>query len=254
MKASGLMIEVVEDYDEMSRVAARFIARRLRERPSLVLGLATGETPIGTYRYLAQIARAEGISFSRVRTFNLDEYYGLGPSHPQSFRRFMEEHLFSRVDLTSAGIHFLDGLAPDPGAECRRYEEAIARAGGIDLQLLGIGRNGHIGFNEPGASLDSRTRLVRLSGETRAANSRFFPDPGGVPRLALTMGVATILEAREVILLATGPEKAEAVARAVLGPVSRDLPASALKLHPRTHFILDRPAAAGLPGIRLKRA
>ena len=225
---------------------AEIFDRAIRDSPGLVLGLATGGTPVGCYRELVRRHREEGLDFSRVTTFNLDEYVGLPPGHAQSYHRFMREQLFDHVNLDPARTHLPNGLATDPAAHAAAYEEAIRQAGGIDLQLLGIGHNGHIAFNEPGASLDSRTRVVRLREETIEANGRFFDDPADVPRTAVTMGIGTILEARRLVLLATGQDKAEAVWRALRGPIHGEHPASMLRTHPDVTFVLDRAAASKL--------
>lgn len=240
-------ILVKEDYERLSLAAARLIAQQLRRKPESVLGLATGTTPLGLYRELVRMHREEGLSFARATTFNLDEYYGLAPSDPRSYRRFMEEHLFAHVDVDPARVHLPDGLAPDGEAECARYEQAIAQAGGIDLQVLGIGRNGHIGFNEPGTSLGTTTQVVDLTDETVSVNSRLVQ--AEIPRRAISMGIKSIMRSHAILLLACGPEKAEIVAKALEGRVTPDLPASILQLHPNLTVLLDREAAAFLsPG------
>lgn len=228
--------------DVARHVAGRFL-HALR-RP-VVLGLATGGTTLPIYAALVEAYRADGASFRYATTFNLDEYVGLARDHPASFARFMRNALFGRVDIDPGYAHLLDGAAPDPAAEAERYERAIGAAGGIDLQLLGIGANGHIGFNEPGSPLGSRTRCVMLTPSTRDANRHFF---GGetAPAQALTMGIATILEAREIMLAATGARKARAIACAVNGPAIPECPASALQTHPATTIVCDRDAAVSL--------
>lgn len=233
------------------RAAARALACRTAEalaaRPSLVLGLPTGRTPVRLYKELVSLAAHGKADFSRVRTFNLDEFLGVGPSHPGSYRTFMEDHLFKHVGISPAQVNFLNGAAADPDAECVRYEEAIAAAGGIDLQILGIGTNGHIGFNEPARELKARTHRVRLKPETRRSNSALFGgDPAAVPAEALSMGMATILQARSIVLLATGRSKAGCVERVVNGPITTDLPASFLQLHHDVQIVLDEPAAERL--------
>jgi glucosamine-6-phosphate deaminase len=237
-------IVTLEGYEQVSQAAARLVADQIRRKPDAVLGLATGATPMGMYRELVRMHREEGLSFARVTTFNLDEYYGLVPSDPRSYRRFMEENLFAHVDADAARVHLPDGLAPDVEAECERYEAAIAEAGGIDLQVLGIGRNGHIGFNEPGTLLGTTTQVVDLTEETVTVNSRLVQ--AEIPRRAISMGIKSIMRSRAIILLACGPEKAEIVARALEGPVTPDLPASILQLHPNLTVMLDRAAAARL--------
>jgi glucosamine-6-phosphate deaminase len=212
-----------------------------------VLGLATGSTPVGLYRALIQIARDERLDFSRVTTFNLDEYEGLPAQHPQSYHEFMRENLFDDLGLGPRQTHLLDGMADDLTAECVEYEEKIRRAGGIDLQVLGIGADGHIAFCEPGSSLAGRTSIVSLHPQTIADNARFFDDDERqVPRRALSMGVGSILEARCCLILANGSNKAAAWAQMIEGPVSSRIPASALQLHPWTIAISEPNAAAQL--------
>ena len=237
------MKRVLPDQESASRFVAESIAQAIRQDPGLVLGLATGGTPIRTYRYLVQFHRDEGLDFSQVTTFNLDEYIGLGKDHPQSFFTFMREHLFRHVNLDPSRIHLPDGLAADPLSHASDYERAIDSAGGIDLQLLGIGHNGHIAFNEPGSPADSRTRVVELTRSTIAKNARFFDSPDDVPKTAISMGIGTILEAKRIVLLAHGEDKAEAVSRAIDGPVTTDHPASLLQNHPDVSFVVDEAAA-----------
>jgi glucosamine-6-phosphate deaminase len=226
--------------------AARILARQIQKEPESVLGFATGSTPIGVYALLAAMHRKGQLDFARVQTFNLDEYVGLPPDHRSCYREFMRQHLFSKVNLRPEHIHFLDGLAKDIPAHCLEYEAAIRRAGGIDMQLLGIGTEGHIGFNEPSSSLASRTRIKTLTPKTAADNAKFFGGVEHVPQHVITMGVGTIMDARECLLLATGAAKADAVSGMVEGPVTADLPASILQMHPRCVVVLDEPAAAGL--------
>ncbi len=237
---------IVEDEIQVGKVAADAIARLIRRKPDCVLGLATGSTPIPCYRELIRLHKEEGLDFSRVTTFNLDEYYPIDPRHEQSYRYFMNVHLFDHINIDKRSTFVPDGTTPDPFEHCQWYEGQIRTAGGIDLQILGIGHNGHIAFNEPGSSLASRTRVKTLTEETISANARFFARPEDVPRYALTMGIGTILEARKILLLATGEGKAEAVRRAVEGPVTSMCPASALQMHSRVTFILDEPAASRL--------
>lgn len=227
----------------VSRVADTLRAQ-VRANPEAVLGLATGGTMEPVYRAL--IAGAAGLSFARVTTFNLDEYVGLAPEHPQSYHAYMRRHLFDHLDMDPARLHLPRGDAESPNAEAARYDDAIGAAGGVDLQLLGLGANGHIGFNEPGSSLGSRTRIKTLTRKTRDANARFFGPGEEVPRYAITMGIATIMEAREVVLLATGPHKAEAAANTVEGPVSAFCPASMIQFHRHATVVLDEEAAADL--------
>jgi glucosamine-6-phosphate deaminase len=225
-----------------SATAALMVARLLREKPDAVLGLATGSTPLSLYRELVQMK----LDWSRVTTFNLDEYVGLTPDHPASFQRFMWENLFSRINIVKSNVHIPDGQAKDIPGFCLRYEQQIRVAGGIDWQLLGIGTDGHIGFNEPSSSLASRTRIKTLTQQTRADNARFFGGETAVPHHVITMGIGTILEARQLVLLAFGPDKARAVAEAVEGPITAMNPASILQLHPVAKIVLDEPAAAHL--------
>jgi glucosamine-6-phosphate deaminase len=234
--------------DAAAGLVARIIAKELRANPHLVLGLATGRTMETVYRLLQQMHRKERLDFSLCRTFNLDEYVGLPPDHPGSYRFYMNRHLFRKVNMDVRNTHRPDGLAGDLDAECARYESLIAKAGGIDLQLLGIGRDGHIGFNEPLSALRSRTRVKTLTPTTIQQNAPLFGGPGKVPRRAITMGVGTILECRRLLLLATGAEKAEIVAKAVEGPITSMISATALQLHPRCTVVVDEEAANQLQG------
>ncbi len=228
-----------------TRVAARIIARLLREKPDAVLGLATGSTPLLLYHDLTALK----LDWSRVTTFNLDEYIGLDAAHPQSYQTFMWENLFQHINIARENVHIPDGNAKDIPKSCAKYEQQIKAAGGIDLQVLGIGTNGHIGFNEPTSSLASRTRIKTLTQQTLKENARFFGSEDRVPRHVITMGIGTILEARQNLLLAFGRGKARAIADAVEGPVSSLNPASVLQMHPVTQICLDEPAAG-----QLKRA
>lgn len=221
--------------------AARIVARLVRSQAKAVLGLCTGETPKPVYAELVRLHRDEGLDFSQVTTFNLDEYVGLDAQHPASYRRYMAEHLFDHVSVAQA--HIPDGGASDIAAACRDYEEAIARAGGIDLQLLGIGADGHIAFNEPSSSLGSRTRVKTLTDKTLAL---YQARGQSVPQHVITMGIGTILDARRCVLLAYGDAKASAVAGMVEGPLTAKVPASALQLHARTTVLVDEAAAAKL--------
>jgi glucosamine-6-phosphate deaminase len=228
--------------------AAEIIADAIAINPSIVLGLATGGTPVACYRELIRRHREEDLDFSAVTTFNLDEYVGLAGDHPQSFRHFMKEHLFDHINVDPESTHVPNGIADDLTSHAAAYEEAIRHAGGIELQLLGIGKNGHIAFNEPGAPFESRTRVVRLAGSTIKSNARFFDSADEVPREAITMGIGTILEAGQILLLATGAGKAAAVRDAVEGPVHTNHPASLLRTHSNVTFVLDEAAAAQLSG------
>ena len=230
------------------QLVARVIAGELRHKPHLVLGLATGTTMEGVYRELVRMHREEKLDFSLCRTFNLDEYIGLPPTHPNSYHRFMREHLFDRVNIDPRNTHLPNGLAPSLDAECARYEEMIHDVGGIDLQLLGIGRAGHIGFNEPLSAFRSRTRVKALSPDTVAQNAPLFADPAAMPRRAITVGVGTILDTSRCILLATGTAKANIIARAVEGPIAGMVSATALQLHPRCNVVVDEEAASRLEG------
>jgi glucosamine-6-phosphate deaminase len=234
------------DAASVANFAARLYRRQLREQPATVLGLATGSTPLGLYRELIALHCAGEIDFSRASSFNLDEYLGLGPEHPQSYAFFMREHLFQHVNLPPERIHIPDGLADDCDREAADYEASIRLAGGIDLQLLGVGANGHIGFNEPSSSLASRTRIKTLAPQTISDNARFFGDPASVPRHVITMGIGTIMEARRTLVLAMGPAKAEAVAAMAEGPITASCPASILQMHPRCTLVIDEAAAARL--------
>jgi glucosamine-6-phosphate deaminase len=229
----------------MSAAAARFVAARIRAKPDAVLLLPTGTTPLGMYGRLVELHAQEGLSFARATFFNLDEYLGLAPDHPASYHVYMEENFYECVDVNPARVHAPDGSAPDPEAECERYEAAIREAGGVDLCVLGIGRNGHIGFNEPGAPFGSRTRVVRLAESTRRVNAADF-EGNRAPERAITVGMQTICEARVALLLASGANKARAVAAAVEGEVSEAVPASMLRRHPNTTFLIDAEAAAAL--------
>jgi glucosamine-6-phosphate deaminase len=233
------------------RAAARALAQRIAAavaaKPALVLGLPTGRTPIRMYQELVSLANHGRADFSRIRTFNLDEFLGIEPSHPGSYRMFMEDHFFKAARLHADQVNFLDGSTADPDAECARYEAAIADAGGIDLQVLGIGTNGHIGFNEPAPELAARTHRVTLRPETRRSNAALFDgDPNRVPAEALSMGMGTILQARRAVLIATGAAKAACVERLIDGPITTLLPASFLQLHRNADIFLDEDAARGL--------
>ncbi len=229
-----------------SALCARLFAGLLRSKPNAVLGLATGSTPLGLYRELIRLHREEGLDFSQVTTFNLDEYLGLGPGHPASYHYFMWENLFRHVNIRPDKVHLPDGLAKDVPASCEAYEATIRQAGGIDLQVLGIGSDGHIGFNEPISSFASRTRIKTLTERTRSDNAPYFESAQEVPHHVITMGIGTILEAREVVLLGFGAHKANALAEAIEGPVSPLVPASALHFHPKARVILDEAASAKL--------
>ena len=241
-----MRVIIQETSEAASRLAARAVAELIHRQPYAVLGFATGSTQLQFCQELARMHREEGLDFSRTTTFNLDEYVGVARDHPTSFAHFMRRHLFSHLNVPAGNIHIPDGLTLDIQLECERYERSIKSVGGIDLQILGIGRNGHIAFNEPCSSLASRTRVTRLTRRTIQDNARFFASEDSVPTHAITMGIGTILEARQCLLMAFGEGKKEAVARAVEGPVSASLPASALQLHPRVRIFLDEEAASSL--------
>ena len=246
--AGNIKLQICDDADDVATQAAAAFAELIRTRPEAVIGLATGSTPEASYAELARLHLDTGLSFSEVTSFNLDEYWGLGGGHNQSYRYFMNDRLFQHIDIQPWNTHVLNGKARFPELECRSFEDSILAVGGIDLWLLGIGGNGHIAFNEPGSPVDSRTRLVSLSQETIASNSdgRFFSDPADVPRCALSAGIGTIREASALILLATGEKKADAIAAAVEGPFSDDCPASLLQDHADCTFIIDAAAASKL--------
>lgn len=238
---------IIEDSPAAACVkAACIIGEQLQRKPASVLGLATGGSPVGVYDELTRLHNCGELDFSKVITFNLDEYVGLGPDHPQSYRFFMRTHLFDHVNLPQGSTHVPDGRSLDFDSYCESYESKIREHGGIDLQLLGIGTDGHIAFNEPGSSLGSRTRLKTLTSETIRDNARFFGSEDAVPRLAVTMGVGTILESRCCLLIAYGEHKASAIAKAVEGPVTAQVTASALQLHRDVIVVLDQAAATQL--------
>src|ERR1700720_4211408 len=232
---------------ELGREAARIVGNAVRRNPVLRHGLATGSTTLEMYKELVRLHREESLDFSQVVTFNLDEYLGLSPTHAQSFHHFMQQNFFAHVNIPAANIHIPDGsITGDYDRYCCSYEQSIRDAGGIDLQILGIGRNGHIGFNEPTSSLGSRTRLKVLSKETIEDNRKFFAAEEEIAQCAITMGIGTILEAKRILLLASGSSKAAAIAKAIEGPVTASVTASALQLHGDVTFIVDREAGAQL--------
>ena len=230
----------VATYEEMSRLAADLFEQQLTQKPESVLGFATGASPIGFYKRLVERHRRGAFTFSKARTFNLDEYIDLNPHHPMSFHSYMAKHLFAKVDLPTTQTHLPDGAAQNVNGECNRYEELIRNSGGIDLQLLGIGVNGHIGFNEPGTSFSSRTQAVDLAESTRTVNAKCFPTGEVVPKKAITMGIQTILDAKRIILLAFGEQKTEAVEQLKSGMLSEDFPASCLHGHPRVTVLYGK--------------
>jgi len=253
----AMLVVVHEDYNAMSKRGAEFIASRIRRKPNLVLGLATGSTPLGVYKELIRLHKNHGLDFSKVVTFNLDEYVGLPLGHDQSYYYFMQENLFKYINITPSYMHVPQGMygdlkissfETDPKIEqfCVWYEDEIKKYGGIDIQVLGIGANGHIAFNEPGSSLGSRTRIKTLTEKTVKDNSRFFKNEKDVPRYAITMGVGTIMEAKEILLLANGEGKADALKAAIEGPITAMCPASALQLHRKAIVFTDKKAAMKL--------
>jgi glucosamine-6-phosphate deaminase len=237
---------IAKTYEEMSHLAALEVARILNRKPSAVMGLATGSSPLGLYKELARMHKEEGLDFAQVTTFNLDEYVGLPPNHPQSYHRFMHENFHQHVNIAKHNIYIPSGTTRNYRAFCEWYEKRIKECGGIDVQILGIGSDGHIGFNEPTSSLGSRTRLKTLARSTIEDNARFFKKIEDVPIYAISMGVGTILDSREAVLVANGKNKAEAIAQAVEGPITSMNTASALQLHPRCKFYLDEEAASQL--------
>ena len=237
-----MKIIVTENYEEMSRVAAEQFADVLRSKPDCVLGLATGDTPIGMYQDLIAMYKEGTLDFSRATSVNLDEYYPITPDNDQSYRYFMNHQLFDHVNMDKARTFVPDGTAKDPDAFCRDYEAKIDELGGVDVQVLGIGRNGHIGFNEPADELIPYTHLTELTKSTIEANARFFASEEDVPKHALTMGVESVFKARKVLLLVSGANKAEAVRAMLNGNLSTHCPASLLKLHPDVTLICDKAA------------
>lgn len=240
------------DYAAMSRRAANLIAAEVIRKPNCVLGLATGSTPVGAYKQLAVWNQQGDLSFKEVQSVNLDEYKGLAPSHDQSYRYFMQTNLFDHIDIDIAKTHVPDGLAADADAECARYDELVRSLGYADLQLLGLGHNGHIGFNEPCDRFVKETHVVDLTQSTIDANARFFASADDVPRQALTMGIGCIMAARRVLLIASGEDKADAVYNAFCGPITPQCPASILQLHNDVVLVGDKAAlsklaAAGVP-------
>ena len=236
---------ICKDYDEMSRVGAMVVARQIWSKPESVLGFATGGTPVGLYRVLVGMFKSGVLDFSRVTTFNLDEYYPMSKEDKQSYHMFMWDNLLSSVNVSPQNVNIPDGGAPDPKGFCEAYEEKLRSAGGVDLQILGIGRNGHIAFNEPASELPVKTGVVSLSESTIDANARFFGDRGLVPKQALSMGIGTILAARSLLLLISGADKAPVAGKLFSGTVTTQIPATLLQLHPDALVLMDR-AAAGM--------
>lgn len=236
----------MKNYEEVSREAALFMIEKVRKSPSIVLGLATGGTPEGMYANMIKDHQENHTSYKNVTTFNLDEYLGLDGSHESSYRYFMDTHLFNHIDINKSKTYVPSGSVSESAVECEKYEQLIKETGGIDLQLLGIGGNGHIGFNEPGTSFQSKTHVVELAEKTRTDNARYFDRLEDVPTHAITTGIATIMEAKEILLLASGDGKRETMRRLIQGEISEDFPASILNNHPNVTIIADEAALAGL--------
>lgn len=241
-----MRIIVVENYDEMSKKAALMIASQVMLKPDSVLGLATGDTPSGMYKELINLYGKKEVDFKEVRTFNLDEYYGLDRENSQSYYKYMMTNLFDNININTENINMPDGMAKDVNAFCALYENKIKTLGGIDMQVLGIGGNGHIGFNEPNVNFEAQTHLVELDEQTIEANSRFFDSIEDVPVKAISMGIKTIMNSKKIILLANGLNKAEAIERAVKGKINPSIPASILQLHNDVTIIIDKDAASKL--------
>ena len=241
-----MRIYQAETYTAMSRRAANIISAQVIYKPDCVLGLATGGTPVGLYKQLVDWYNKGDLSFAETRSVNLDEYLGLSPHHEQSYRYFMQVNLFDHIDIKPENTHVLNGLAKDPDAECRAYNQLIRDLGGIDLQLLGMGHNGHIAFNEPGENFGLETHVVDLTERTIDANQRFFERREDVPRHALSMGIKNIMNARRILMVVSGEEKADIVCKAFVGPVTKDVPASVLQLHPDVTLVGDKAALSKL--------
>jgi glucosamine-6-phosphate deaminase len=237
---------ICKNYAELSKRAAAVVADVVNHKPTAILGFATGSSPVGLYKELIRLHKEEGLDFSKVTTFNLDEYVGLPGGHPQSYRHFMNQNLFDHINVPNQNTHVPSGTTANHKAFCEWYEQRIRECGGLDVQILGIGSDGHVAFNEPGSSLGSRTRMVTLTEQTLDDNARFFKKKADVPRHAISMGVGTILEARRLLMVANGKNKAEALAAAVEGPVTSMITASALQLHPDVVVFTDEDAAGQL--------
>lgn len=237
-------MEVIEvnDYQELSKKGARFIADMLKQNPSCTLGLATGATPKGLYQNLIKMYENGSLDFTNVKTVNLDEYKGLSKDHIQSYNYYMHQNFFSNININESNVHLPDGTAENPKEECKRYDQVIQSLGGIDLQLLGIGQNGHIGFNEPSDCFSKGTYCVKLSESTKKANSRYFQNESFMPSYAFTMGIGSIMGAKQILLLASGKNKAAALKAMIEGPVTPKLPASILQFHPSVTIIADKEA------------
>ncbi len=241
-----MQLIIEKNYQEMSKKAAELVAMQIKSNPASVLGLATGSTPLGMYKELVNMYKGGEIDFSTVVSFNLDEYYKISPNNENSYFYYMKKNFFNKINIKESNINLINGMAGRPKRECKNYEAKINNNGGIDLQILGIGPNGHIGFNEPGKKLCVNTHLVNLTGETIKANSRFFNSEKEVPRKAITVGMATILKSRKIILLASGKNKAKAVKESLSGYVDTFIPSSFLQIHSRITMIVDEDAAVFL--------
>ncbi|WP_044338083.1 glucosamine-6-phosphate deaminase [Rossellomorea aquimaris] len=241
----------VKDYQEMSQVAADYLLSKVKKTKNVTLGLATGGTPQGLYKVLIHDHQQNGTSYQHVSSFNLDEYIGLSGKHPNSYYHYMNENLFKHIDIDSDNTHIPSGKAADPEKECEAYDEKIRAHGGIDLQILGIGSNGHIGFNEPGTSFESNTHIVELTESTREANARYFDSIDDVPTHAITMGISSIMKSKEILLLVSGEAKQEAMIKLVEGKISEDFPASILNHHDHVTVIADEEALALVKGLEL---
>lgn len=248
------MYKIFDTVDEVSRYTAQRLIAKIKAMPAAVMGLATGSTMEPVYAQMLQDIQHAPVDLSQLTTFNLDEYMGLSAQHPQSYNYYMYQHLFNQLAIPAQNVHLPDGLASNAEAACQAYSDAIAAMGGLDIQLLGIGSNGHIGFNEPHTCFNSRTHIVELSEQTRIDNGRFFDDQKEVPTHAITMGIQDILNAKEIILVATGSNKTEIMQQLFASAVDEALPASALKQHKNLTIVLDREAAAGLPAQALPSA
>ena len=241
-----MQVYVAENYTDMSRKAANILSAQVILKPDTVMGLATGSSPVGTYQQLIEWYKKGDLDFAQVRTVNLDEYAGLAPDHSQSYRRFMQENFFDHINIPRENTHVPNGLAPDLEAECRRYNQVIQSLGGIDIQLLGMGHNGHIGFNEPGQAFELETHVVVLTDNTIEANARFFASRDEVPRHAITMGIKSIMQAQRIVMVVSGADKADIVRAAFAGPVVPQVPASILQMHPNFILVGDKDALGKL--------
>ncbi|UCD36683.1 MAG: glucosamine-6-phosphate deaminase [Fidelibacterota bacterium] len=239
-----MLLVIKKDYDAISNEGAKLVAEQVRKKPDSILGFATGSSPLGLYKELIRMHAEEGLDFSKVTTFNLDEYVGLPPGHDQSYHYFMWENLFKHINVDPRYVHVPQGMADDVEAHCEWYEERIVKVGGIDLQILGIGGNGHIAFNEPGSSLGSRTRIKTLTEKTRQDNARFFDNMDQVPKYAITMGIGTIMDARKLIMLANGKGKAQAIKNTIEGPISAMVPATIVQMHQHATVLIDEAAGS----------